>query len=106
MARASAFEDPRFAPLAREELEAATIEVSVMTPSRPAAPEDVVPGVHGVTIRRGHRRGVFLPQVATEQGWDRETLLRELCLKAGLDPDSWRASDVTIEVFRAQVIGE
>jgi AmmeMemoRadiSam system protein A len=107
MARAAAFDDPRFPALSRGELEDVTIEVSVMTPTRPvASPADVVPGTHGVMIRQGQRRGVFLPQVASEQGWDRETLLEQLSLKAGLSIDAWREPGVTIEVFRAIVIGE
>lgn len=107
MARASAFEDPRFSPLVREELGEVTIEVSVMTPPEAVgSPQDVVVGEHGVIVSRGPRRALFLPQVAVEQGWDRDTLLSQLCLKAGLPAEAWREPDVELQVFRAHVFGE
>jgi AMMECR1 domain-containing protein len=66
--------------------------------------DEVEPGRHGVMLSvRGHR-ALFLPQVATEQGWDRETLLDQLCLKAGLEPGAWRDPSARIEVFQAVVI--
>jgi uncharacterized protein (TIGR00296 family) len=78
-----------------------------MTPTQPvSSPEDVIAGEHGVIVARGPRRAVFLPQVAAEQGWDRETLLAQLCLKAGLAAEAWREADVELQVFRANVIGE
>jgi len=107
MARASAFDDPRFPALDEAELGDVTIEVSVMSPPwRIDNPEDVVPGRHGVMVERGLRRGLFLPQVATEQGWGREVLLDQVCLKAGLPPSAWREPETAIYVFTATVIGE
>lgn len=107
MARASAFEDPRFPPLRADELERATLEISVMSPPRVVAdPAEVVPGVHGVMLERGVCRGLFLPQVAREQGWTRERLLDELSLKAGLPPGAWREPGALLSVFTAQVIEE
>ncbi len=107
MARAAAFEDPRFASLTREELAEVEIEVSVMTPLTPvASATDVVAGEHGVLIQRGENRAVFLPQVATEQGWDRDMLLTQLSLKAGLPADAWRGDDVSFSVFTAVVFDE
>ena len=107
MARAAAFDDPRFKPLLREELEEATIEISVMTPPLPVlSPDEVIPGTHGVIIKLGLRHAVFLPQVASEQGWDRVTLLEQLSLKAGLAADAWREPAAAIQVFRAAIIHE
>lgn len=107
VARSSAFEDPRFKPLAREELDTVTLEVSVMSPLRPvASPEEVVAGRHGVMIELHGRRALFLPQVASEQGWERTTLLQELCAKAGLPPDAYSDPEAVLKVFEAEVIGD
>ncbi len=106
MALAAAFDDPRFPPLTATELEACTIEISRLTEPRSAHPEEVTVGVHGVCVARGDHRGVFLPQVATEYGWDRERLLGEACLKAMLAPDAWKDPDTTLLAFEAEVFGE
>ena len=93
MALAAATEDPRFPPLEPAELKDVEIEISVLTPlERVAGPEAVVVGRDGVQIRKDGRTAVFLPQVATEQGWDRDALLENLCLKAGLAKDAWKNS--------------
>jgi AmmeMemoRadiSam system protein A len=106
-AAAAAFEDPRFPPLSREEWPSISIEISVLSPFRPVTdPGQIRPGTHGIMIRQGHRSGLLLPQVATEQGWDRETFLARTCRKAGLPPDAWRAPDASIEIFSALVFGE
>jgi AmmeMemoRadiSam system protein B/AmmeMemoRadiSam system protein A len=92
MALAAAFEDPRFAPLAADELGDVEIEISVLTPLAPVAgPEAIVVGRDGVQIRKDGRTAVFLPQVAPEQGWDRTALLENLCRKAGLAADAWKS---------------
>lgn len=103
---AAALEDHRFPPVAPEELPAIEIEVSLLSPSVPAVPEEVEVGRHGVRVRRGGRQGVLLPQVAVEQGWDRERFLSEACTKAGLPRDAWREPETRIEVFTAEVISE
>jgi AmmeMemoRadiSam system protein A len=96
----TALEDPRFSPLAPHELSATRIEISVLGALRPLArPEDLVIGRHGVQLTRGDARAVFLPQVAAEQGWSVEQLLRELARKAGLGEESWRGA--ALEVFEA-----
>lgn len=103
----AAFRDPRFHPLRRDELAKVQIEISVMSPVgvvTDVAEIDV--GRDGLIITRGSRRGLLLPQVATENGWDRETFLRQTCLKAGLSPDSWREGGCRIEKFSAEVFGE
>jgi AmmeMemoRadiSam system protein A len=105
MAVAAASQDPRFPPVGPDELDGLDVEVSFLSPPVPARADEVVPGEHGVIIRRGGRTGVFLPQVATEQGWDRATLLAMLCRKAGLPGEALRDPATRLEVFRAQVVG-
>jgi AmmeMemoRadiSam system protein A len=101
----AAFDDPRFTPLEIGELPALSIEVSALTPLCAVdGPDRVVPGRDGVLLRRGGRSAVFLPQVATEQGWGVEELLENLALKAGLGREEWREAD--LEVFQAEVFGE
>lgn len=103
----AAFRDPRFYPLRKDELSNVHIEISVMSPIGPVAdPAEIEVGRDGLIITRGSRRGLLLPQVATEYGWDRETFLRQTCVKAGLPPDSWRDSACRIEKFSAEVFGE
>jgi len=104
MALAAARNDPRFPPLAADELDDLEVELSVISSYRAARAADVVPGRDGVLVRRGSHQGVLLPQVATEFGWDRDTLLAMVCRKAGLDPAAWRGGDVELFTFEAQII--
>jgi AmmeMemoRadiSam system protein A len=98
--------DPRFDPVAVHELPSIELEISVLTPEREIERLDEIEiGRHGVIVERGSRRGLLLPQVATEHAWDRETFVAHTCLKAGLPPDAWRG-DVRILIFEAQVFGE
>ena len=84
----------------------AEIEISVLSRPRPAAgPEEVEVGTHGIIVSKGFQKGLLLPQVPVEHGWDRETFLRHGCLKAGLGPDEWRRG-AKIEVFTAQVFSD
>jgi AmmeMemoRadiSam system protein A len=106
MAIAAATQDYRFTPLRREDLALLEIEISVLTLPRPVrSPEEVVVGRHGVIASKGHCRGLLLPQVPEEYGWDRETFLRHCCLKAGLPEDAWTGG-AKLEVFEAQVFSE
>lgn len=106
MAVAAATTDPRFPPVTAEELAGLHIEISALSPLHESSADAVQVGVHGIYVTRGFRRGVLLPQVATENGWDRETFLAHTCLKAGLDPDAWRDGGTRIELFTAEVFGE
>jgi AmmeMemoRadiSam system protein A len=106
MAVAAAAQDPRFDPLEAGDLDRVHIEISVLSlPRKVKGPEEVEVGKHGIIISKGFNKGLLLPQVPTEYGWDRETYLRSGCLKAGLDPNEWKKG-VTIEVFTAQVFSE
>ncbi|MDH3238240.1 MAG: AmmeMemoRadiSam system protein A [Deltaproteobacteria bacterium] len=102
---AAATEDPRFPRVMAEEAGGVRIEISVLTPLLTVRPEDVQPGVHGLMIQKGAKRGLLLPQVAVEHGWDRETLLAQVCVKAGLPADAWR-EDAELYSFTAEVFGE
>jgi uncharacterized protein (TIGR00296 family) len=87
------------------EYENIDIEISVLTPFQKTAIEDIIIGKHGVLIEQAGRGAVFLPQVAPEQGWDREKLLTELCRKAGLPANAWRSGE-GLSSFSAEVFGE
>ena len=104
MAVAAAFQDPRFPPLSAKELDRIDLEISVLTPLVPVSRiEEIEVGKHGLLIERGFRRGLLLPQVATEYHWDRQTFLEHTCLKAGLPPDAWRDAQTRIYRFSAEV---
>ncbi len=113
LAVAAASRDPRFPALTAGELPRTRIEISVLSPPRPV---DSIGGIHvgrdGLMVGRGPRRGVLLPQVAQEQGWDSEAFLRHTCLKAGLDGDVWREwaagrdDSLEVQVFSAQILRE
>jgi AmmeMemoRadiSam system protein B/AmmeMemoRadiSam system protein A len=106
MALQAAFDDPRFPPVSREELPQLHIEISALTPMKPVAgAHEIVVGRDGVVLSKGGRSAVFLPQVATEQGWTRDEMLEQLCRKAGLPAGSWR-DGASFSVFQAEVFGE
>jgi AmmeMemoRadiSam system protein B/AmmeMemoRadiSam system protein A len=106
MALQAAFNDQRFAPLRPDELDAVEIEISVLTPfAKVSGPEAIVLGRDGVVLRKSGRSAVFLPQVAPEQGWDRDEMLTHLSRKAGLSGDAWRQG-VEFFTFQAEVFHE
>jgi len=108
MAQAAAFSDPRFLPVAPDELKDLEYEISVLSPLQKINDwRKIELGRHGVEIKKGTNSGVFLPQVATETGWDLETFLGQLCSqKAGLPWDCWKDKDAEIYTFTAQIINE
>jgi AmmeMemoRadiSam system protein A len=103
---AAAIDDPRFPAVVEEEVPTLTIELSRITPMRPARPDEVEVPRHGVMISHRGRRGLLLPQVAPEQGWNREQLLAGVCRKAGLPPTAWRDPGARLDVFEAEVWGD
>lgn len=106
-AAAAALRDPRFPPVRASELPEITIEVSALTPLvRVEDPEQVEVGRHGLMVCLGPNRGLLLPQVPGEFGWQREQFLAHTCLKAGLPPDSWRNPAAELYSFEAEVFGE
>jgi AmmeMemoRadiSam system protein A len=102
----AAFRDPRFHPVTKDELPSLHIEISVLGPVVPATRDEIEVGRDGLIISRGGRTGLLLPQVATEWGWNVDEFLTQTCVKAGLPRDAWRASDVRIERFSAEIFGE
>lgn len=104
-ARGAAFEDTRFRPVTMAEARELEVSLSVLSALKAARPEEVEIGTHGLLIsHRGHR-GLLLPQVPLEQGWDQTTFLDETCRKGGLPLDAWR-SGAEIEVFTAEIFGD
>jgi AmmeMemoRadiSam system protein A len=106
-ARRAALEDPRFEPLSSDELAECVIEVSVLTAPEPLeSPDRIEIGRDGLILEMRGRRGLLLPQVATEWGFDRERFLSEVSRKAGLDPGAWSHPDARVWTFQAEVFSE
>ena len=106
-------QDPRFAPMSKEELDRVVFEVSVLTPPEPVHVEKpqeylehIKVGEHGLIVEKGFYKGLLLPQVAAEWGWCSEEFLCQCCVKAGLPPDSWLTKGARVYLFRAIVFEE
>ena len=100
---AAVSKDPRFMPVRPEELPNLDIEVTVLSPMEPVAgPSEIVIGTHGVYLDASGRSSVFLPQVPVEQGWDLDTYLKQLAMKAGLVPEGWKGGK--LYRFTAEII--
>ncbi|HEX37506.1 MAG TPA: AmmeMemoRadiSam system protein B [Candidatus Cloacimonetes bacterium] len=108
MAVSAAFEDPRFSKVKENELKDITIEISVLSPMQKIDDwKKIRMGIDGVWIKKGWRSGVFLPQVATETGWDRVTFLENLCAhKAGLPANAYKESDTEIYIYQVEKFSE
>jgi len=102
----AAINDSRFPPVTEDELDDIDIEISVLSPLRKIQDvSEIEMGVHGIYITQGYFSGVFLPQVATETGWDKETFLGHCARdKAGIGWDGWKNADIYI--FTATIFGE
>ena len=104
-ARAAAFNDNRFPPVTAEEAPHLRIELSILSIPQTVSPDAIEIDRHGLLIAQHGRRGLLLPQVAAERGWDRVTFLEQTCRKAGLPPDAWRRG-ATVEAFTAEIFGD
>ncbi|MGA1999688.1 MAG: AmmeMemoRadiSam system protein B [Terriglobales bacterium] len=103
----AAMRDPRFPPVAPVELGALEYEISVLSPLRRVTDaKQIQIGRHGLLVKKGNREGVLLPQVPVEQGWNRQTFLEQVCLKAGLPPNAWKDEETDLFMFTALVFGE
>ena len=107
MALRAAFDDPRFGPVSLPEVAGLEIEISVLTPMQAVpGPDAIVVGRDGVLLTVGERSAVFLPQVAPEQGWNRNEMLDHLSRKAGLPASAWRGAGASFQTFQALVFSE
>jgi AmmeMemoRadiSam system protein A len=99
--------DPRFEPIRAEELDALRVEISVLGPFEPVHTiADIEVGRHGLIVESGWRRGLLLPQVAPEWGWDAAAFVAHTCRKAGLPSDAWPGRGAMLFRFAAEVFGE
>jgi len=109
----SATRDPRFPPLDENELDKIIIEVTILT--KPEIinvdqPKEYLSNIEigrdGLIVEQGFYKGLLLPQVPVEQGWDKEEFLSHTCMKAGLTPDAWYDKDTKIFRFSGQIFTE
>jgi AmmeMemoRadiSam system protein A len=107
MTEAAAARDSRVTPVRADELEQIHIDISILSSLEMAAnPLSLQVGKHGLHIAQGSRRGVLLPQVATEHQWDIKKFLEQTCMKAGLGKNAWREPDTQVSSFTTLVIEE
>jgi AmmeMemoRadiSam system protein A len=107
MALAAAFDDPRFPPIEKKEINEIEIEISVLSPLETITDPNLIEiGRHGMIIEQGLMRGLLLPQVATEYNWDVQTFLEQTCQKAGLPKDAWQDTATKIQIFSAEIFSE
>ena len=102
-ARGAAFDDSRFPPVTRDEAPELRVSLSVLSPPQPIQPEQMEIGRHGLLITLGPYRGLLLPQVPVEHGWDRIAFLEQTCRKAGLPPNAWQTG-AKLEAFTAEIL--
>jgi uncharacterized protein len=103
----AALDDSRFIAVSQDEVRELSIEISVLTPFRRIRDiEEVEVGKHGLYVVQGIFRGLLLPQVATEYGWDRITFVQHTCRKAGLHESAWRDPHTVIHIFEAEVFSD
>ena len=105
-AAGAAMEDPRFAPMQKDQLGGLTIEISLLSPPAPISPEAVEIGRHGLLVVLHAQRGLLLPQVAIEHRLTREQFLEETCRKAGLRREAWRDTEARLFGFTCEVFSE
>ena len=102
----AALHDSRFPAVEANEVRSLEIEISVLSPPEPIAPETILPGLHGLLIVKGEHRGLLLPQVAAGRRWSWQRFLEETCVKAGLPRDAWRDPAVRVLAFTAEVFSD
>ena len=112
-AESSAFNDPRFPPVQPDEMTGITIEVSILTPPELIQVDDpqeypmhIKVGRDGLIIGKGWRRGLLLPQVPIEWGWESHEFLSQCCVKAELPTDEWKKKGTEVYKFHAILFKE
>jgi AmmeMemoRadiSam system protein A len=104
-ARGAAFDDSRFSPVTRDESRELQVSLSILSPPRPIQADRIEIGLHGLLVSLGPYRGLLLPQVPVEHGWDRTAFLEQTCRKAGLPPGAWQTG-ARLEAFTAEVFAD
>jgi AmmeMemoRadiSam system protein A len=102
----AALHDSRFPEVEPAELDRLDIEISVLSIPEPILPQAIVIGLHGLLLSKGEKRGLLLPQVASERKWSAQQFLEETCVKATLAPDAWREASTHILAFTAEVFSD
>ena len=102
----SAQNDHRFPPVRAEEVDELEVEISILSPPKESKLEDIEIGKHGLIVEGGGMSAVYLPQVATEQGWTFDQWLDSLCEKATLPTRYWKEKEAKFKTFTAQIIKE
>jgi uncharacterized protein len=109
----SVTQDPRFPPLQDTELDAILVEMTVLTKPeiiKVKQPKDYLENIEigrdGLIVEHGFYKGLLLPQVPVEQGWDKEEYLSQTCMKAGLPVDAWFEKTTRISKFQGQIFTE
>ena len=103
----AATKDPRFETPNLDELKAIQISITLLSkPEYVDGPYEFEPGRHGIIFELGKHRSVFLPQVAPQWGWNKESTFRQLAKKAGLDPEAWKENEARFALFRGQIFDE
>lgn len=107
MAQSAAFNDPRFAPVSSDEVDDLELEISVLSPIKEVKDVDEIEiGKHGLIIEQGFYKGLLLPQVATENHWDKTEFLQHTCRKSGLPVNAWQDNNTKIYAFSAEIFSE
>lgn len=106
MAVAAAAQDERFDPVGSAELAGLSIEISALSRLAPIRPDEIELGRHGLMVRAGDKRGVLLPRVPVDHGWDRDLFLAQTCRKAGLAADAWTHAGTQLQGFTATVFSD
>ena len=107
MSVSAAFEDTRFPPVEKKEIENIDIEISVLSPLESISDTHQIEiGKHGIVVEQGLMRGLLLPQVATDYRWDVQTFLEQTCKKAGLPADAWKKESTKIKIFSAEIFSD
>ena len=107
MTKAASKNDPRFSPVKEAELNDIVLEISLLSPLKKIdSPDAIEIGKHGLVVSDGSNKGLLLPQVATENNWDKITFLEHTCEKARLPRDAWKSEETEISIFSAEVFEE
>ncbi len=106
MAKSAAFNDNRFMPVTKEELDNIQIEITILSPLKSTTIDEIEVGRDGLLLEYKGFYGVLLPQVAVNHNWSKEEFLDNLCIKAGLNKNTWREKNITLYRFSGYIFSE